>query len=100
MKMVTQSILCVDPDHEAQALLREILCHYEPVFASNANDAWRMVNSRFFDAYLLESWLRSYRPQELFDDVGAPAPDLIEFCPTGPLRLGCCPAGHGGTSRR
>jgi DNA-binding response OmpR family regulator len=55
--MGTPSILCVDPDREAQALLREILCQYEPVFASSAYDALRVLNSRFFDAYLLESWL-------------------------------------------
>lgn len=36
----------------------------------------------------LEAWLRSYRPQELFDPTGAPAPDLVAACPVGERRLG------------
>lgn len=45
---------------------------------------------------LLEEWLRSYRPQELFDARGAPMPDLTSCVPLGDLRMGACPYANGG----
>ncbi|GAA5483123.1 phosphoketolase family protein [Haloferula sargassicola] len=48
----------------------------------------------------LEAWLRSYRPEELFDDDGRPAADLLSFVPVGDRRLGCNPATFGGHRRR
>src|SRR5579863_10325670 len=36
----------------------------------------------------LEQWLRSYRPQELFDDGGRPLADLLALVPEGTRRLG------------
>ena len=38
---------------------------------------------------LLEEWLRSYRPEELFDSRGRLEPDLAELAPTGKRRHGC-----------
>lgn len=49
---------------------------------------------------LLELWLRSYRPDELFDDGGRPAADLVSVPPDGELRLGCVPQANGGRLRR
>src|SRR6516165_782055 len=37
---------------------------------------------------LLERWMRSYRPEELFDAAGAPAAELREVPPRGPRRMG------------
>ena len=37
---------------------------------------------------LLEEWLRSYRPQELFDEAGRLARDIAETTPTGNRRMG------------
>src|SRR5690606_11330756 len=34
----------------------------------------------------LEEWLRSYRPEELFDEAGAPRPEVVGWLPTGDLR--------------
>ncbi len=48
----------------------------------------------------LEHWLRSYRPRELFDDNGVPAPDLLTVPPASPLRLGRVPQANGGKLRR
>ena len=31
----------------------------------------------------LEEWLRSYRPEELFTDEGAPRPELLALAPSG-----------------
>ena len=47
----------------------------------------------------LDKWLRSYRPEELFEADGSPAPDLVAFCPRGSQRLACNPATFGGDRR-
>ncbi|MFJ5806564.1 phosphoketolase [Streptomyces sp. NPDC093093] len=44
----------------------------------------------------LEDWLRSYRPEELFDSQGRPTPKVLECLPTGDLRLGASPSTNGG----
>jgi xylulose-5-phosphate/fructose-6-phosphate phosphoketolase len=44
----------------------------------------------------LETWLRSYRPQELFDDGGRLRPNLSALAPTGPRRMGANPHANGG----
>ncbi len=49
---------------------------------------------------LLEEWLRSYRPEELFDDNGAPRPDVVGWLPTGDLRMGATPYANGGRLTR
>ena len=49
---------------------------------------------------LVEDWLRSYRPQELFDKDGAPLPDILSCCPRGDRRMGCNPHTFGGRRRR
>src|SRR5437879_1365645 len=36
----------------------------------------------------LEDWLRSYRPQELFEPSGKPARQVTAICPQGDLRVG------------
>ena len=45
---------------------------------------------------LLESWLRSYRPEELFDEDGAPVPALLALAPRGDRRMGMNPHANGG----
>lgn len=45
---------------------------------------------------LLESWLRSYKPEELFDETGRLRADLAELAPTGDRRMGANPAANGG----
>jgi len=45
---------------------------------------------------LLDSWLRSYRPEELFDDDGVPRPELMQLAPQGDLRMGANPHTNGG----
>jgi xylulose-5-phosphate/fructose-6-phosphate phosphoketolase len=44
----------------------------------------------------LEGWLRSYKPEELFDGNGAPVPEVLEACPGGDLRMGANPHVNGG----
>ena len=44
----------------------------------------------------IEDWLRSYRPEELFDRDGHPMPDLIALAPEGNRRMGANPHANGG----
>jgi xylulose-5-phosphate/fructose-6-phosphate phosphoketolase len=44
----------------------------------------------------LESWMRSYRPQELFDANGAFLPELAAMAPEGERRMGANPHANGG----
>ncbi|MGH9213488.1 MAG: phosphoketolase family protein [Acidimicrobiales bacterium] len=44
----------------------------------------------------LEQWMRSYRPDELFDADGAPRPELTRWLPTGRRRMGAIPHANGG----
>ncbi|NEP16254.1 MAG: phosphoketolase family protein [Leptolyngbya sp. SIO4C1] len=49
---------------------------------------------------LLENWLRSYRPEELFDDAGKLIPELKALAPTGTRRMSANPVANGGLLRR
>ncbi|CAH1386811.1 phosphoketolase family protein [Candidatus Nitrotoga sp. M5] len=48
----------------------------------------------------LESWLRSYRPEELFDAQGRLIPELKALAPKGVRRMGANPHANGGLLRR
>ena len=45
---------------------------------------------------ILEEWLRSYHPEELFDEAGAPIPALRAMAPQGERRMGSNPHANGG----
>ena len=49
---------------------------------------------------ILEDWMRSYRPEELFDEHGAPVARIAELAPEGPLRMSATPHANGGLLRR
>jgi xylulose-5-phosphate/fructose-6-phosphate phosphoketolase len=49
---------------------------------------------------LLEEWMRSYRPQELFGEAGRLAPDIAAAAPTGNRRMGANPHANGGLFKR
>jgi len=44
----------------------------------------------------LEDWMKSYRPQELFDDHGRFRDEFAALAPTGPRRMGANPHANGG----
>ncbi|MBA8882090.1 phosphoketolase family protein [Phyllobacterium myrsinacearum] len=48
---------------------------------------------------LLEDWLHSYRPEELFDAKGAPVAAITATTPQGARRMGCNPHANGGLLR-
>jgi xylulose-5-phosphate/fructose-6-phosphate phosphoketolase len=45
---------------------------------------------------LLEKWMKSYRPQELFDRTGRFLPELADLAPTGERRMSANPHANGG----
>ena len=49
---------------------------------------------------MLEEWLRSYRPEDLFKENGAPIPELTELTPVGTRRMGANPHANGGLIKR
>lgn len=48
----------------------------------------------------LETWMKSYRPEELFDDNGRLIPELAELAPKGAKRMGASKHANGGTLLR
>jgi len=45
---------------------------------------------------ILEDWMRSYRPEELFDENGALRAEFAELAPKGDRRMGANPHANGG----
>ncbi|MBA1159144.1 phosphoketolase family protein [Microvirga mediterraneensis] len=48
----------------------------------------------------LEEWLRSYRPEELFDEAGRLRPEIAALAPVGERRMGANPHANGGLLMR
>lgn len=56
-----------------------------------------LVNSHYPEhVQLLESWMKSYKPEDLFDEKGKLVPELAELAPTGSRRMGANPHANGG----
>jgi xylulose-5-phosphate/fructose-6-phosphate phosphoketolase len=49
---------------------------------------------------LLETWMRSYRPEELFDESGHVRADIAALAPSGDSRMGANPHANGGALMR
>ncbi|MFZ1945289.1 MAG: phosphoketolase family protein [Acidobacteriaceae bacterium] len=49
---------------------------------------------------LLEDWMKSYKPEELFDEAGALIPELKDLPPKGHLRMSANPHANGGLLRK
>ncbi|MCX6503076.1 MAG: phosphoketolase family protein [Microbacterium sp.] len=60
-----------------------------------------LANARDTEAHLriLEDWMRSYRPEELFDDAGAPVAAIRALAPDGDRRMSANPHTNGGVLR-
>jgi xylulose-5-phosphate/fructose-6-phosphate phosphoketolase len=48
----------------------------------------------------LEGWLKSYKPEELFDETGKPVADATAIAPKGDRRMSANPIANGGLVRR
>jgi xylulose-5-phosphate/fructose-6-phosphate phosphoketolase len=64
--------------------------HQVPLDGVRTNDGHRVE---------LEAWMRSYRPEELFDEQGRPQPDVVDWLPDGARRMGANPHANGGRLR-
>jgi xylulose-5-phosphate/fructose-6-phosphate phosphoketolase len=49
---------------------------------------------------LVEGWMRSYHPEELFDEGGGLRPELRDLAPTGDRRISANPHANGGLLRK
>ncbi|CAD5976971.1 phosphoketolase family protein [Planktothrix agardhii] len=49
---------------------------------------------------LLENWMRSYKPEELFDENGCLIPELKTLAPKGTKRMSASPHANGGVLRK
>ena len=58
------------------------------------------VKSNPADLVVLERWMRSYRPEDLFTADGAPAASLAALAPEGVRRMGASPHANGGKCKR
>jgi len=72
-----------------------------------AENDWRahqvpLANARDTDEHLhvLEDWMRSYRPEELFDEAGAPIALATALAPTGDHRMSANPVANGGLLKK
>ena len=73
------------------------------VDGKKTEDSWRSHQVPFSDMetnkkhlMLLEDWLKSYRPEELFDVQGQLIPRLAALAPKGIRRMGANPHANGG----
>ncbi|WP_051551439.1 phosphoketolase family protein [Nocardioides sp. URHA0020] len=65
--------------------------HQVPLAGTRENDAHRAQ---------LEEWLRSYRPEELFDDDGVPIEAIRALAPHGTRRMSANPHANGGLLKK
>ncbi|KEX95491.1 phosphoketolase, partial [Brucella ceti B1/94] len=65
--------------------------HQVPVANCRENDAHRKI---------LEDWMKSYDPSDLFDEKGALKPELRALAPKGEARIGANPHANGGLLRK
>ena len=65
--------------------------HQVPVDAARDDEEHRQV---------LDRWLRSYRPEELFDSAGRPVEEIDLVTPVGEARMSATPHANGGLLRR
>ena len=77
------------------------------VDGKKTEDSWRshqvpMAAVRDSEAHVrqLEEWLKSYRPEELFDDEGRLVPELAALAPEGERRMSANPHANGGALMR
>ena len=73
------------------------------VDGKKTEDSWRSHQVPFAEMatkkdhiHLLEKWMKSYKPEELFDETGKLLPELAELAPQGERRMGANPHANGG----
>jgi xylulose-5-phosphate/fructose-6-phosphate phosphoketolase len=75
------------PIVDGQVMEGSFRSHQVPISEARTDAAHRSA---------LEAWLRSYRPEELFDRQGGPVAELLGLPPSGPRRMSANPIANGG----
>ncbi|GAA1961975.1 phosphoketolase family protein [Catenulispora subtropica] len=77
------------------------------VDGNRVEDSWRSHQVPMADVHtdpahlkVLQDWLASYKPEELFDDAGTLKPELAALAPSGTRRMGSNPHANGGVLLR
>ncbi|NJO76940.1 MAG: phosphoketolase family protein, partial [Leptolyngbyaceae cyanobacterium RM1_406_9] len=77
------------------------------VDGKKTEDYWRShqvpfseMSSKPDHVRLLEEWMKSYQPEDLFDEKGTLLPELAELAPQGQYRMGDNPHANGGVLLR
>jgi xylulose-5-phosphate/fructose-6-phosphate phosphoketolase len=77
------------------------------VDGKQTEDTWRSHQVPFAEmatkpghVTLLEDWMKSYRPEELFEANGRPVPAILDLAPKGERRMGANPHANGGLLRQ
>ncbi|MBQ8159522.1 MAG: phosphoketolase family protein [Clostridia bacterium] len=71
---------------DGQRIEGNFLAHQVPISMANPEEHLK----------ILEDWLRSYHPEELFDENGRLLPEIRALAPEGNRRIGANPHGNGG----
>ena len=71
---------------DGQKIKGSFRAHQVPISMENPEEHLKLLND----------WLRSYHPEELFDEKGRLIPELAELAPKGNARLGANPHANGG----
>ncbi len=71
---------------DSQKIEGSFRAHQVPISMENPEEHLKLLND----------WLRSYHPEELFDEKGRLIPELAELAPKGNARLGANPHANGG----
>jgi xylulose-5-phosphate/fructose-6-phosphate phosphoketolase len=79
---------------------REVDGHYLEGFWRAHQVPIAKAKSNAEDLGQLEAWMRSYKPEELFDANGTLVEELRELTPTGQRRMGANPHANGGILRQ
>ncbi|HWU46597.1 MAG TPA: phosphoketolase family protein [Humibacter sp.] len=79
--------------HEVDGVLIEGTYRAHQVPLANARDS--VEHTR-----ILENWMAEYRPDELFDEAGAPRPETVALAPEGDRRMSANPVANGGLLRK
>ena len=79
------------PEVDGQRVEGTFRAHQVPLPGARTDGTHRAV---------LEQWMKTYRPEELFDEHGRPVQELLELPPRGTRRMSANPVANGGTVLR
>ncbi|GAA3562999.1 phosphoketolase family protein [Microlunatus spumicola] len=79
------------PEVDGQRVEGTFRAHQVPLPGARTDGTHRAV---------LEQWMKTYRPEELFDEHGRPVPELLDLPPRGTRRMSDNPVANGGSLLR